>query len=233
MQPHMIDIPEGELTMGSPAMPAGCKLTHRWHTGKRVRVAPFKLGRTPVTNAEYRVFLEETGGEANPWMTTPGFDRDDQPVVNTSWHDAQAYCDWLSRKTGRGFRLPTDAEWEYAARGGGAAASPFPWGDTLSEANAWYGGKESSRPVASYPANGFGLHDMIGNVWQWCADRYEDVSAGDPATNKVNAAQDTRDNRVLRGGSFLTTDPHSLYIAYRHEDPPDLRHQCIGFRVAL
>src|SRR5690606_5945368 len=110
------------------------------------------------------------------WMDKPGYDDDDdQPVVNICWLDAKAYCDWLARKTGKPFRLPTDAEWEYAARGGADDTAAFPWGDELDASRAWFGGKDAPRPVASYPPNGFGLYDMIGNVWQWCEDRFEDA----------------------------------------------------------
>jgi len=231
MEPTMMAIPAGEFVMGAPAPPDDFSLHHRWPSGGHVRVASFSLSRTAVTNAQYRAYLDDTGGEVNPWMTHPGYDADDQPVVNINWHDARAYCDWLARRTGKPCRLPTDAEWEYAARGG-SAGTRFPWGDQLDESRAWFGGKPAPRPVASYPPNGFELHDMIGNVWQWCEDLFSDASGGGAAVNRIDDRTDTTRNRVLRGGSFLTTNPHSLYIAYRHEDPPELRHQCLGFRVA-
>lgn len=232
MEPDIVTIPAGELVLGVPAVPKSFSLPHRWHTGKRIHVDAFQLSCAAITNAHYRTFLDDTGGPDNTWMQKLNYDRDDQPVVNINWYDAKAYCDWLRRRTGKGFRLPSDVEWEYAARGQ-SAGSIFPWGDELDEAYACYGGKEAPQPVASHPPNGFGLYDMIGNVWQWCEDRYKDASCGQDALNKIDDSTDTSQNRVLRGGSFLTTNPHCLYIAYRHEDPPDLRHQCLGFRVAL
>lgn len=232
MEPIMIEISAGELAMGTPTVPDDFTLHHRWLTGKRVQLKAFQLSRTAITNSAYQVYLDETLGDPNPWMRKPGYDADDQPVVNISWHDAKAYCDWLAQRTGRPYRLPTDAEWEYAARGS-SIGTAFPWGHDLGEAYACYGGKETPMPVASYPPNSFGLYDMIGNVWQWCTDRFEEASGGQKAINRIDDNTDTTQNRVLRGGSFLTTNPHSLYIAYRHEDPPDLRHHCLGFRVAL
>jgi len=119
----------------------------------------------------------------------------------------------------------------YAARGG-LPDSPFPWGRELRPEYAWYGGQSAPKPVGSYPPNGYGLHDIVGNIWEWCADVFEHVSAGCAATN-APTGKEPRINRVLRGGSYLTKDPLNLWVAYRHEDPPDLRHECIGFRVAI
>jgi formylglycine-generating enzyme required for sulfatase activity len=229
--PPTLALPAGAFTMGLPPCPAGAALARRWHSGQAVAVAAFALGQFPVTNAEYRDYVQTAAADAPRSLTLPGLDADTQPVGGVSWLDAARYCAWLSAETGRNYRLPTDAEWEYAARGG-RAGQAFPWGDALDPAGAWYGGQPATRPVGSYPPNGYGLHDLIGNVWEWCADTFQDVSAGVPATN-APTGKDLRLNRVLRGGSYLTQDPLNLWIAYRHEDPPDLRHECIGFRVAL
>ncbi len=231
MEPIMIAIPAGELTMGFPKPPAAFASSRLWHSGKSLPVKSFCMSSTTITNAQYQAFVDDTNAPANPWMIESGFNAEDQPVVNINWHDAKAYCDWLSQKTGRPYRLPTDAEWEYAARGG-SPDTIFPWGDDCTDSQTWFGGKQSPKPVASYAPNGYGLYDMIGNVWEWCEDRFEDVSEGVAATNIVEPTDQPRDNRVLRGGSYLTTDIYNLYIAYRHEDPPSLRHQCLGFRVA-
>src|SRR5690606_8281960 len=140
MEPTMITIPAGEFVLGVTPVPDDFALHHRWPT-RRVRVEAFEMSRTAVTNAQYRAFLEDTGDPAmaNPWMDKPGYDDDDQPVVNICWLDAKAYCDWLARKTGKPFRLPTDAEWEYAARGGADDTAAFPWGDELDASRAWFG----------------------------------------------------------------------------------------------
>lgn len=228
--PTTLPIPEGTLVMGLPACPADATLARRWHVGTTKQVGAFHLGKFPITNAEFNEFVLVTGAQPPKTLRSSGFDAPDQPVGGVSWLDAAMYCAWLSAETGRDYRLPTDTEWEYAARGG-ACGMPFPWGTELGAEHAWFGGHAAPKPVGSFPPNGYGLHEMIGNVWEWCADVYDQVSAGQAATN-APTGKDTRTNRVLRGGSYLTKDPLNLWIAYRHEDPPDLRHECIGFRVA-
>jgi len=227
----LVSIPAGQLQMGLPACPPRPNFSWVWHSGKVVNVAAFALARTHVTNAEYRVYLAATGAPPPSHLDQPGFNADRQPVVGISWHNATAYCAWLAKESGQPYRLPTDAEYEYAARGG-RAGSIFPWGHALDPSFACFGGQAAPMPVGSYPANGFGLHDMVGNTWAWCSDRFEDVSAGVKASNKPTGLEPAG-NRVLRGGSYLTCHYLNLWIAYRHEDPPDLRHESIGFRVAL
>ena len=234
MSPHVpttITVPGGTLSMGLPPCPTDAPLARKWHSEQVVAVANFALGTFPVTNLEYRDYVRATGAEPPRSLTQPGLDADSQPVGGVSWHDAVEYCDWLCAQTGRRYRLPTDAEWEYAARGGQVGMA-FPWGQELSLHRAWYGGQPTTKPVGSFPPNAYGLYDMSGNVWEWCEDLFDEVSAGLAATN-APTGKDPRTNRVLRGGSYLTKDVLNLWVAYRHEDPPDLRHECIGFRVAL
>lgn len=229
--PTMIPLPAGTFTMGLPECPADAPLARKWHSGRVVAVPAFELGARPVMNGEYRDYTRATGAEPPKSMTTPGLDAEDQPVGGASWLDATGYCEWLSAQTGRHYRLPTDAEWEYAARGGQMGWA-FPWGQELGPDRAWYGGQPATKPAGSYPPNGYGLYDMCGNIWEWCADLFSEVSEGLAATN-TPTGKDARTNRVLRGGSYLTKDVLNLWVAYRHEDPPDLRHECIGFRMAL
>jgi formylglycine-generating enzyme required for sulfatase activity len=229
--PHLLSIPAGRLILGLPACPPCANFAWVWHTGRIAEVAAFQLARHHVTNAEYRLFLLDTGCAPPAYLNQSGFNADRQPVVGVSWDDATAYCTWLARRTGRPYRLPRDAEWEYAARGG-RPDSIFPWGNSLDPELASFGGQSAPRSVGSYPPNGYGLYDMIGNAWEWCSDRFEDVSAGVKAVNQPTG-KDPVANPVLRGGSYLTCNYLNLWIAYRHEDPPDLRHQSIGFRVAL
>ena len=229
--PDLVSVPAGRVVLGLPSCPPRANFAWIWHTGKTVDVAAFQLARHHVTNAEFRVFVRDTGCTPPAHIDKPGFNADRQPVVGVSWDDATAYCAWLARRTRRLYRLPGDAEYEYAARGG-RAGSIFPWGDALDPALACFGGQAAPRPVGSYPPNGFGLHDMVGNAWAWCRDRFEDVSAGVKAVNKPTG-KDPAANPVLRGGSYMTCHYLNLWIAYRHEDPPDLRHESIGFRVAL
>jgi formylglycine-generating enzyme required for sulfatase activity len=223
---RMQRIPPGTFFLGMPPSPDNANLYHRWHSGKQVRIAAFEIGIYPVTVRQYQSFIRETDHAPASECKIEG----NKPVGNVSWEDAQAYCAWLSRKTGQAYRLPTDAEWEYAARGG-QEGMQFPWGNDLDDRHAWYGGKSGAIAVGSFEPNGYGLYDVIGNVWEWCEDRFNDVSSGVKAKN-APTGRDLAENRVLRGGSYLTTNPLNLWIAYRHEDPPDLRHECIGFRIA-
>ena len=232
VEPQMVQVPAGRLTMGVPECPPKANFHWRWHTGRVVDVQAFIKGKYPVTNAEYRSYLQDTGGAAPSENDAEGFGADGQPMVGVSWEDATAYCRWLADRTGKPYRLPGDAEWEYAARGG-SGDTIFPWGDALDPAHACFGGRAAPEPVGRYPANGFGLCDVVGGVWEWCEERYEEVSDGVPATQQPSGTEDPAQNRVLRGGSFRTQDLLQMYIAYRHEDPPDLRHESIGFRVAL
>jgi formylglycine-generating enzyme required for sulfatase activity len=229
--PELVSIPAGQLRVGIPPCPPNANFAWKWHTGQTYNIAGFQLARHHVTNAEYRVFLADTGYSHPSHMDRAGFNEDRQPVLGVSWYDAVEYCGWLSRVTALLYRLPTDAEWEYAARGG-RENTIFPWGDALDPQFACFGGQAAPSSVGSYPPNGFGLHDMIGNAWEWCGDRFEDVSAGVKAVNHPTE-RSTEDNRVVRGGSYMTNHYLNLWIAYRHEDPADLRHESIGFRVAL
>jgi formylglycine-generating enzyme len=165
----------------------------------------------------------------------------DHPVVHVSWHDARAYCDWA------GARLPTEAEWEYAARGGLAAAK-YPWGDELvpggeHRANIWQGrfpdfntaedGFAATAPVRTYRPNGFGLYQMAGNVWEWCADHWGTGHRRGPLTDPAGPGEGA--TRVVRGGSYLC---HVSYcnryrVAARTSNTPDSTTGHTGFRCAV
>jgi formylglycine-generating enzyme required for sulfatase activity len=184
-----------------------------------------------VTNAQFREYIHDTNAPAPAFLNQSGFDDDLQPVVAVTWHEAVNFCRWLSEQTGQRFRLPTDCEWEYAARGGNESPR-YAWGDALDPKLGCFGGAKAPARVGSFPPNRFGLNDMTGNVWDWCSDLYADVSGGLAPIQKIDNSN-VADNRVLRGGSFMTTNLVTLWVAYRHEDPPDLRHESIGFRVAM
>ena len=178
---------------------------------------PCDMGRYEVTFLQYDRYVWANGGKgASPdrYAKDAGFGRMNRPVINVSWTDAEAYTRWL----GPGWRLPSEAEWEYAARGGREAS--YPWGDKPPKGRAncrdcggEFGGK-STAPVGSYPATGFGagLYDMAGNVWEWVAD----------GTNSGS--------RVVRGGSWGSY-PKLLRAAFRNGLAPDDRDVGIGFRV--
>jgi formylglycine-generating enzyme required for sulfatase activity len=223
----------------------------------KVSVRSFALGKYDVTRREYAAFVSETGyrsdggcydngGPPSPkragasWKN-PGFKQtDNDPVICVSWDDAEAYVSWLNRKlqpsgsaSGDGpYRLPTESEWEYAARAG--TTTRFWWGDdeSTAAAHAWY--KENSRgqthPVGLKPANRFGLYDMAGNVWQWTQDCYAESYAAAP-NNGTAAEMGNQCLRVDRGGSWHYPT-WLLRSATRERNPADYRDQVMGFRVA-
>ncbi len=194
----------------------------------QVTVARFAMGKYLVTFAQFDAFCEATGFKK---PADAGWGRGDRPVINVSWHDAQTYIKWLCEVTGKAFRLPSEAEWEYAARGGDDQHA-YPWGQTADASRANFGSSVGkTTPVGQYPANGFGLHDMHGNVWEWCQDTWHDNYQGAPTTGAVWAGGDTS-RRVLRGGTWFL-DPLGLRSAYRYSDAPDFRFFNIGFRLVV
>jgi sulfatase modifying factor 1 len=184
----------------------------------------FWIDITEVTFAEYGRFSHATG--ANP-PHQPFWADDTHPVVNVTWQNAAGYCRWA------GGRLPTEAEWEYAARGGQSGLR-YPWGDGISHDNANFDGTgrrdqwAKSSPVESFPPNGYGLYDVAGNVWEWTADWYEDrYYAHSPAADPAGPAEGR--TRVVRGGSW-TSDPGRLRTSYRFSLDPSDSQVSVGFR---
>jgi len=224
-------VPAGEFQMGSPSSE---KERQKCETPvHKVRITrPFHMGKFEVTNAQYRRF--------RPGHHSRHLDGPDQPVLFVSWHDADAFCRWLSARAKRNVRLPTEAEWEYACRAGtttrfhtGNAAGGVMNSADLAEAG-WTGGssKGRSRPVGQKAPNAFGLHDMHGNAWEWCADWFADdyyarSPAADPAGPKSGRA------KVLRGGSYFYWVWHYCRSAHRYRFRPDARECVTGFRVAV
>jgi formylglycine-generating enzyme required for sulfatase activity/serine/threonine protein kinase len=188
----------------------------------------FWLCRTEVTVGAYEKFCAATGrAMPQPPDCNPNWQYKDHPIVRVNWDDAVAYCQWA------GGRLPTEAEWEYAARAG--TETVYWWGNSyrqgMANCNETYGVSggvylEKTTPVGHYPANAWGLYDMLGNVWEWCADWYDDY-ASSPATDPTGPA--SGDERVQRGGSWCR-DPTSLRVSYRKVDNPSYRSDDIGFR---
>lgn len=245
--PEMVVVPPGEFTMGSPPSEAGRSgdegLQHRVNVK-----AAFALGRFDVTRAEFAVFARQThlrrDGKcdwAEPKLRGVSIQRrDDEPVVCITWDEADAYAAWLSAKTGRRYRLPSESEWEYAARAG--ASSARPWGDAPLREHANFGtdaccgpavsGADRwlyTSPVGSFPPNAFGFYDMLGNVWQWtddCAGAYSPSSSG---VSPVHAGDCSR--RMLRGGAWFQ-GADSIRSAARANDDHAFRAPDIGFRVA-
>ena len=227
---ELVLIPAGEFMMGSPASEAQRYADEG--PQRTVRISrPFYLARTEVTQAQWQAVMGN-----NP----SHFKGDGRlPVEQVSWNDAQEFCRKLSAKAGVTVRLPTEAEWEYACRAG--TATPFHFGSTITtdqanyDGNYPYGGgpkgvyRQKTVAVGSFPANAWGLHDMHGNVWEWCQDLYGAYAAGS-VTDPTGAGSGTE--RVLRGGSWSSGATYCR-CAYRSGSRPAYRFDDIGFRVAV
>jgi formylglycine-generating enzyme required for sulfatase activity len=221
-----IEIPGGDFLMGDDAGRSDERPAHR------VRLDAFAAARTPVTNADYAHFLAATSHEPPRFWDDPRFNAPAQPVVAVSWHDAVAYCAWLSAHTCRRCRLPSEAEWEYAARGG-RAAETYPWGDDplswSADAALALIRHEQPLPVGLARPNGVGLLDMGYNVHEWCSDWYApDFYAVSPEDNPRGPEHGRR--RASRGGAWR----HQIQVcrnAARSSLNPEFRYNDYGFRV--
>jgi formylglycine-generating enzyme required for sulfatase activity len=232
LTPELVTIPAGTFSMGSPWSESGRSFSEApQHT---VQVKSFELSKYPVTFEQWDGCVADGGCNAYQPIDQ-GWGRGRQPVINVSWDDAQAYVAWLSAKTKEGFRLPSEAEWEYAARAGSTTARY--WGEAIGSGNAncnGCGGPADPRraaPVGSFKPNAFGLHDMLGNVWQltqdcW-RDNYRDAAAdAAPWQGAPNCSQ-----RIVRGGSWIR-DASFARSAERLWVAPTDRNYTLGFRVA-
>ena len=197
----------------------------------QVSVPSFGLARFQITNKEYEVFCNSSGHQPTKFHDNDELNQPRQPVTGTSWFDAVAYCEWLSATTGKQFRLPTEAEWEWAARGG-LAGQIYPWGnEPVTERENYHARwRTGPEPVGTSLPNGFGLHDMCENVHEWCSEwydpKYYDVS---PRNNPPGPS--ARKRRASRGGAWR----HEIKIsrcAARSSIPPELEYADYGFRVA-
>jgi formylglycine-generating enzyme required for sulfatase activity len=230
--PEMIVVPAGTFLMGAPRGESDSEHERPQH---RVSIArPFAVGVGPVTRGEFAAFVKATkpvlrSGRYS-WLH-PGFEQyEDHPVVCVNWHDAKAYVAWLNDQSHKEYRLLSEAEWEYCCRAGTTTAYNF--GNAITREQANFG--ESFKVTTSFskfPPNAFGLHDMHGNVWEWCGDHWRDSYGGDPPADGSAWVNDVTELRVLRGGSS-SSNPQNLRSACRSRDLPDIRDQDIGFRVA-
>jgi formylglycine-generating enzyme required for sulfatase activity len=238
---EMVLIPGGSFLMGSPE--DELERYDRESPQHSVTIQPFCLGKYPVTQAQWKAVasLPQVNRELDPDPSR--FKGENRPVERVSWYDAVEFCDRLSQKTGRQYRLPSEAEWEYACRAG--TTTPFHFGETISTDLANYHGeytygagskrvhRKETTPVGSFGvANAFGLYDMHGNVWEWCADQWHGNYEGAPTDG--SAWLDDNDNdyqrRVLRGGSW-SDDPSYCRSAFRYTHLAGSRFNPIGFRV--
>jgi formylglycine-generating enzyme required for sulfatase activity len=269
---RFVTIPAGTFRMGSPDDEEGRDSDEGPQHNVRIS-RDFRMAVHEVTRGQFAAFVRETGYqteaekgggnnygfntatgsfEADPkynWRN-PGYPQtDDHPVVLVTWNDSKAFCEWLSRQDNRRYRLPTEAEWEYACRGGSttrywngddqeglAKIANVADGTAKQTFSAWTtitarDGHVFTAPAGSFPANAFGLHDMHGNVWEWCADWFDsDYYENSPAADPQGPSSGS--SRVLRGGSWGNV-PYYVRCAYRGDSTPGNRDLYLGFRVVL
>jgi sulfatase modifying factor 1 len=229
IEPTLVLVPEGSFFMGSESGQDCERPVHR------VWIDSFHLAATQVTNAEYERFLRATGKQPPPFGNDSNFNHPQQPVAGPSWHEATRYCEWLFAQTGRRYRLPTEAEWERAARGN-LEQKNFPWGDDQPQslpnyATRWQTGPEQ---VAQYAPNAYGLYDICENVHEWCSDWYDPNYYAAPPERNPQGPERTpgsTQRKASRGGSWR----HHIKVARcsaRSSIPPEFQYADYGFRVA-
>jgi formylglycine-generating enzyme required for sulfatase activity len=221
--PELVVLPQGEFMMGLTTMHKDGQPQHRVTIARR-----FAIGRYPVTFDEYDRFCQSKNRNK---PEDQGWGRGPRPVIRVSWQDAQAYVAWLSQETGRTYRLPSEAEWEYACRAG--TTSLYSFGDTMTpeNANSADSGLGRTSKVDAYPANPWGLYDMHGNVWEWVEDDWHENYGGAPSDGSAwkDAARDSR-LCVLRGGSW-SVKSWDCWSAFRSVYDIGGRLNDVGFRV--
>ena len=227
--PEMVVVPAGRFRMGCVS---GRNCEDNERPVHEVEVASFALGVYEVTFEEYERFVSATRRDRpNDW----GWGRGGRPVINVSWEDAQAYAAWLSDETGEDYRLPSESEWEYAARAG--TTTRYSWGQDIGRNRAncrncgsrWDG--DETAPAGSFAPNGWGLHDMHGNVWEWVEDCWHENYARAPRGGSAWTSGGNCGRRVLRGGSWVNL-PVRLRSAYRGNSDAGARNGSGGFRVS-
>ena len=222
---ELVIVPSGEFEMGSAVKPTEQPVHH-------VAIAKdFAIGRREVTFAEWDRCVASGGCKYSP--PDRGWGRGDRPVTNVSWDDAQEFVAWISKTTGKSYRLPTEAEWEYAARGG--ATTPYWWGQDVGAGRAQCaecGDREPGKtvPVGSFRPNAFGLYDTAGNAAEWIEDCWNASYRGAPGDGSAWSSGDCS-LRVLRGGSFADKAA-ALRSSARFRYDEDVRYYANGFRVA-
>ena len=227
--PELVVVPAGTFRMGD--LSGGGDVDEA--PVRTVTIArPFAVARYETTFAQWDACA--AAGACRSGVNDIGFGRGERPVILVTWNDAQAYAGWLSRVSGKRFRLPTEAEWEYMARAGSEAR--YPWGNEVGHGNANCDGcgsswdDERTAPAGSLPANAFGVHDAIGNVYEWVADCGRDSYEGAPADGSIREDDGPCRWRMMRGGSWLSL-PRSSRPANRLRNPIGYQDINIGFRV--
>lgn len=238
--PELVSIAPGAFLMGAKTSRPEEQPIHN------VELDGFQIGKYEITNKDFEFFVSSTNYltqaelDKSPiiWRSYFTSERQNYPVVLVSWNDAMAYCKWLSEITGHTFRLPTEAEWEYAARGG--VATKYPWGDDITSDQANYD-SESERgiisgvmldyveSVDSYGANGYGLFNVCGNVSEWCYDWYDpNYYKNSPTKNPIGLEKGYF--KAIRGGSWVS-QPEACRISYRNNNSSTFTAPYLGFRI--
>jgi formylglycine-generating enzyme required for sulfatase activity len=230
--PEMVVVAAGAFTMGSPPGETG-RAANESPQHKVTIAAPFAVSKYDVTFDDWEACVSVGGC---PEVGDNEWGRGSRPVINVTWDDAQQYVRWLSKMTGRSYRLPTEAEWEYAARGGTSTA--YPWGNDPGTGNAncvgcggEWDNRQKTSPVGFFRPNGFGLYDMTGNVWQWVQDCYHLNYTGAPTDGSAWESGGDCDLRVDRGGSW-NSKTDAVRVAYRSTYTQSNRNYSRGFRIA-
>jgi formylglycine-generating enzyme required for sulfatase activity len=273
---ELVRVLAGTFQMGSPPGEKERLVDEEQHTVEITR--DFYLGKYEVTRRQFGAFVKDTGYQTEPekdgqggwgyeedarkiegrktnytWKSIGFVQTDEHPVVNVTWNDANAFCNWLAQRTRKVVRLPTEAEWEYACRAGsatrfysgddaemlikvgnladGTAKKKFPdWDSTIAQEDGYV----FTSPVGKFRANRFGLHDMHGNAWEWCQDwygPYGGLSGKDPV--RADSIKDQKNYRVMRGGGFGKRTPRAVSAARRVGGAPSSRDLDLGFRISL
>jgi sulfatase modifying factor 1 len=232
--PEMITVEGGTFTMGDTDL-EGEKDEQPTH---QVTLNTYKIAKTETTVAQWRAFCSDTGrampqGKVGGWINNHpiivGSWIDNHPIINVNYEDAIAYCSWLSEKLGANYQLPTEAEWEYAARGGKLSKGTKYSGGKKINNVGWCDSKQETQSVATKRANELGIFDMSGNVLEWCKDWYGDYSAA-AQTNPQGPSNGT--GRVTRGGSRCCWT-FNCRVSRRYSHEPNNRGEHLGFRVVL
>jgi len=237
---EMVAIPGGTFIMGSPEREV--RHTKDESPQHQVTVKSFFMGKYPVTQAQWQAVAALPQVKTKLDSEPSNFKGEDRPVEEVSWHSAVEFCDRLSQKTGRQYRLASEAEWEYACRAG--TTTPFHFGETITADLANYCGEHTygseskgvfrweTTPVGHFQvANAFGLYDMHGNVWDWCADSWHDNYQGAPTDGSVWRGDKKNHFRILRGGAWHNYPFHCRSAYRRSLIPANWHSSYIGFRV--
>ncbi len=236
----MVSIPQGKFIMGASAKEKDS--SDRERPVHQVKVAEFLIGEYPITQIQWRKVAKLPQVNRELKLNPSHFKGDKRPVESVSWLEAIEFCDRLSAYTGKQYRLPSEAEWEYACRGN--TRSPFAYGETLTSELADYAStyayatetgvayRKGTTDVGTFMPNAFGLYDLHGNVREWCADPWHENYHGAPTNSKAWNKGGDRKSRTLRGGSWANKPSHCR-SAHRSGYPENLLNRAIGFRVAM